>query len=199
MSESERKGYIISDQYASYFLTFTIVGWADLFTRKELKEIIIDSFKFCQDNKGLILNAYVIMSNHVHLVARAKGGSDGLSAIIRDFKKHTSKQLVKFILNDKKESRKDWIKMVFSYHAKYNKNNSKYQVWQQDNRPKILLQPKFTSQKIQYIHLNPVRNAIVKEAVDYLYSSARNYHNYSDTILEVEVIDFGVTEGYLPL
>ena len=150
MSITERKGYFISDQYASYFLTFTVVAWVDLFTRKEMKELIIDSFKFCKQNKGLVINAYVIMSNHIHLIAKARDDSDGLSAIIRDFKKHTSKQIMKFVLNSNKESRRDWMKMVFVYHAKYNKNNSKYQVWQQDNRPKILLYPKFISQNLAY-------------------------------------------------
>jgi hypothetical protein len=27
---TDRKGYIITDQYALYFLTFTVVGWVDL-------------------------------------------------------------------------------------------------------------------------------------------------------------------------
>jgi REP element-mobilizing transposase RayT len=199
MSKNERKGYYISDQHACYFLTFTVVGWVDLFTRNELKKVIIDSFKFCQEKKGLIINAYVIMSNHIHLIARAKEDSEGLSAIIRDFKKYTSKLLLNYVLNNKKESRSDWMKIVFSYHAKYNKNNSNYQLWQQDNRPKILLHPKFISQKIQYIHLNPVRSGIVENAEDYLFSSARNYLNFEYIILEVDVIDFGVTEGYIAM
>lgn len=199
MSESERKGYYILDQYVSYFLTFTVVGWVDLFTRKEIKGIIIDSFKYCQENKGLVINAYVIMSNHIHLIARAKEDSGGISAIIRDFKKYTSKKIVKFVREGKKESRSDWIKMVFSYHAKYNKNNAKYQVWKQDNRPKLLLHPKFIYQKLNYIHFNPVEEEIVENPEDYLYSSARNYLSYEEVILEVEIIDFGVTEGYVAL
>jgi putative transposase len=192
------KGYVIGDQYETYFLTFTIVGWVDLFTRNECRDIIIDSFKYCQLNKGLIINAYVIMSSHIHLICRAKEESEGLSAIVRDFKKFTSKKLLDFVLNDKKESRKEWLKVVFQYHAKYNKNNTNYQVWQQNNQPKILLNPKFISQKLQYIHNNPVKEKIVEKPVDYLYSSARNYIDIGENILEVEIIDFGSTEGYIP-
>jgi REP element-mobilizing transposase RayT len=84
-----KSGYQILEQYASYFLTFTVVGWVDLFTRKECRDIIIESLKYCQKNKGLVLNAYVIMSSHKHLIARAEENSSVLSAIIRDFKKHT--------------------------------------------------------------------------------------------------------------
>ena len=138
-----RKGYVISDQYATYFLTFTIVGWVDVFTRKELKDIIVDSLDFCQKQKGLIINAYVIMSNHIHLVASAKPESPGLSAIIRDFKKFTSKKILEFVLGNKSESRQEWMRIVFVYHARFNKNNAKYQVWQQNNRPKICFTPSF--------------------------------------------------------
>ena len=197
MSKTEKKGYKIVDQFAAYFLTFTIVGWIDLFTRIECREIIIKSLKYCQKNKGLILNAYVIMPSHIHLIASATENSKGLSSIIRDFKSHTFRELKKFILNSKFESRKDWLKVVFSYHAKYNSNNTNWQIWKQDNRPKILLYPKFTMQKIQYIHNNPVENAIVEKPEDYLYSSARNYVGIEEVMLKVDIIDYGVQVGYI--
>ena len=195
--KSVRKGYVIAEQYSTYFVTFTIVGWVDVFTRKELNEIIVDSLKFCQKQKGLIINAYVIMSNHIHLIVRAAPDSEGLSAIIRDFKKYTSKKILEFVLTDKKESRQEWMKIVFAYHAKYNKNNSKYQVWQQNNRPKMLIHPRFSQRIISYIHLNPVRSKIVDQPEDYVYSSARNYAEYKEVELEVEIMDFGVTDGYV--
>jgi len=44
--------------------------------------------KYCQAKKGLVVNAYVIMSSHVHLVVRGEESSDGLSNILRDIKKH---------------------------------------------------------------------------------------------------------------
>ncbi len=62
-------GYKIRNQYAVHFMTFTICGWVDVFTRKETKQIVIDSLnKYCIENKGLILYAYVIMTNHIHII-----------------------------------------------------------------------------------------------------------------------------------
>lgn len=84
-------GYKINNQYHTHFLTMTIVGWADIFTRLVYKEIVVDSLKFCQKEKGLVVHAYVIMSNHIHLIATAHENSKGLSAIIGDFKKFTAK------------------------------------------------------------------------------------------------------------
>ena len=194
---SNRKGYYIGNQYGLYFLTFTIVGWVDVFTRKECKDIIMDSFRYCVENKGLVICAYVIMENHIHLVTRAKEDSSGLSAIVRDFKKFTSNRILDFVMNSKKESRKDWMMMVFKYNAKYNKNNKDFQVWQQHNRPKEMLHPKFIFQKINYIHRNPVVSGVVDSEEDYLHSSARNYIEREDFLMKVEVIDFGVQNGYV--
>ncbi len=193
----DKKGYTIDNQYAAYFLTFTVVGWVDLFTRPACKTILIDSLKYCQEHKGLIVHAYVIMSNHVHLVLRAEEGSAGLSAIIRDFKKFTSKSLLKWVLTSSQESRREWLEIVFKHHGIRNTNNTTYQVWQQKSCPKILLHSRFTNQKINYIHNNPVAAKIVDKPEDYVYSSARNYMNIPHALLDVNVIDFGVEEGYV--
>jgi len=194
---TQRKGYIIANQHAMHFVTFTIVAWVDLFTRKECKEIVVKSLKYCIENKGLMLFAYVIMPSHIHLIISAKQSSDGLSSIIRDMKKHTSKEILKWVLTSGKESRREWLEVVFKYHAKYNKNNSTYQVWQQDNQPKVLELPKFTLQKLDYIHHNPVEVGIVSEPWHYQYSSARNYADLAGVIIDVNIIDFGVQEGYV--
>ena len=64
--------YFIDDQQATYFLTFTIVQRIDVFSRKEYRDIIVDSLNYCIKEKGLRIHAWVIMTNHVHLVARAE-------------------------------------------------------------------------------------------------------------------------------
>lgn len=80
----------ITNQNAMHFLTFTVVGWLDVFTRKYYRDIIVDSLKYCQKEKGLRLYAFVIMSNHMHLVVSTEIEYE-LSDVIRDFKKHTAK------------------------------------------------------------------------------------------------------------
>jgi len=188
-------GYQIRNQFHTHYLTCTIVGWADVFSRKCYKDIIIDSLAYCQKEKGLIVYAFVIMSNHIHLIAAAKEGSKGLSAILGDFKRHTSKQIIKTI-KAQPESRREWLLNLFAYHAKYNRNNQNYQVWIQNNHPIELISPKWIQQKLAYIHLNPVRAGIVKEASHYLYSSASNYRDGTG-ILAVTVIDMGITDFYV--
>jgi putative transposase len=78
-------GYKIRNQGASHFITFAVVEWIDVFTRKQYCDIVLDSLKHCQSERGLVLNCWCIMSNHLHLIASAK--NHDLSDIVRDFKK----------------------------------------------------------------------------------------------------------------
>lgn len=163
--------YQIKNQQELHFLTFQIVGWVDIFTRQIYRNIIIDSFQYCIAQKQLKLHAFVIMSNHVHCVLST---DSNLSDIVRDFKKHTSKQILKTIKIEQ-ESRKDWMLMVFKYFAKFNKRTEEYQVWTHENHAIELSNNELINSKINYIHQNPVRAGIVENDFDYLYSSARNF------------------------
>jgi len=71
-----------------HFITFAVVEWLDVFTRKENRDILLDSIRYCQKEKGLAVHAWCIMSNHLHLVISSKNGS--LSDGLRDFKKFMS-------------------------------------------------------------------------------------------------------------
>ena len=83
-------GYQIKEQNSLHYLTFQVVNWADIFSRSVYRDIVLDSFRYAMEHKGFQLFAYVIMSNHVHLIANSINGD--LSGTIRDIKKFTSKR-----------------------------------------------------------------------------------------------------------
>jgi REP element-mobilizing transposase RayT len=168
------KGYKIRDQEGIYFISFAVVGWVDVFTRKKYCEILVESLKYCQSKKGLIIYAWCLMSNHIHLIVQARYGD--LSNIIRDFKKFTSAEIIKAILTNPVESRKDWMLKIFSEAGRQNCRNKNYQFWRQDNQPKVLFGEKFIDQKLNYIHNNPLVAGIVDKAEEYTCSSARDYY-----------------------
>jgi REP element-mobilizing transposase RayT len=172
-------GYKIRNKKEIHFVTFAVVEWVDAFTRKEYRDIIIESLKFCQKEKGLLLYGWCIMSNHVHLIASAI--NENLSDILRDFKKFTSKQIIAAIIkNVTGQERMD----ACDFQTQAEKS---YQFWRQDNQPKELYSPAFTVQKLNYIHNNLVEAGLVEKAEYYLYSSARNYIYGNDSGL-VEVL-----------
>jgi REP element-mobilizing transposase RayT len=161
------------------------MGWVDVFTNKHYKFIVIDSLKYCQLNKGLVIFGYCIMSNHIHMIARAEGEMT-LSDILRDFKKYTSKAIIKAIA-EIPESRKSWMLSHFKVAGKNNGRDHGFKFWQDGNHTELIQSNKFFNTKLDYIHNNPVKELIVERPEEYLFSSARNYaglSNYLDIVLE---------------
>ncbi|GHV57091.1 transposase [Bacteroidia bacterium] len=146
--------YRISEQDELHFVTFQIVRWVYIFTRKIYRDIVMDSLRFCQHHKGVEIYAFVIMSNHIHLLVRSQTAK--LSDTIREFKSYTAKQMLEIIDSDQ-ESRKEWLLNLFAFAAKQHKRNEKYQIWTHENHAEIIYSNKFIDQKINYIHENPVR------------------------------------------
>lgn len=157
--------YFINDQNAVYFLTFTVVDWVDVFTRKEYKVVIADSLNYCIANKGLEVFAWCLMSNHLHLVCKANENSR-ISDVIRDFKKFTAKTILE-IIKTEPESRRDWILYRFEFAGKFDNRISKYRFWQDTNHAIQLDRNELIDQKINYTHENPFRAMIVRQQEDY--------------------------------
>jgi REP element-mobilizing transposase RayT len=178
--------YKIYDKSKAYYVTLTVVNWIDVFTRKNHKLKIIESLKYCQAHKGLVIFAWVLMPSHLHIVVRADEEFT-LSEILRDFKKHTAKEIIKQI-KEEPESRREWLLNEFEKAGKDLKRIKNYKFWQDGNHPKEIITNRFLNEKVNYIHMNPVEDMLVSCAEDYLYSSARNYADL-DNLLDVELID----------
>lgn len=167
---------------AAYFLTATVVGWADVFTKPVYKDAIIDSLKYCIDKKGLNIYAYCLMTNHLHMLANTEEGFL-LEDTIRDFKRHTSTEIIRLI-QDEPESRREWLLSLFGIAGVESPKNNSYKFWQTGNHAIEIYSEKFVWEKINYIHENPVRAKLVKKPEDWIYSSASNYLG-EESILEI--------------
>ena len=170
----------------AYFITITTVGWIDVFTRLNQKFAITNALRYCQNNKGLEIYAYVLMSSHLHLLCKATDGFI-LSDVIRDFKKFTSKKIITTIIEEP-ESRREWLLDYFSKATEHLKRDQQYKVWQDGYHAEHIYSNSFIKQKINYIHSNPVKEKIVTLPEDYYFSSARNYAGL-DWEIEVVLLD----------
>jgi REP element-mobilizing transposase RayT len=177
--------YKAKDNDKAYFITVTTVEWVDLFTRLNHKYTIINALKYCQENKGLEIYAYVLMPSHLHMLCRVKEGFN-FSDMIRDFKKHTSKALIENI-KEQVESRREWLLGLFSKACDHLKREQSYKVWQDGYHAEEISSNKFIYQKLNYIHNNPVKDKIVEKPEDYLFSSARNYAEL-ESFIQVELL-----------
>jgi REP element-mobilizing transposase RayT len=170
-----------------YFISFAVVEWLDVFIRNEYKNIIVDSLRYCQKEKGMEVFAWCIMSSHLHLIFRSAGGQKP-ELLIGDFKRFTSKAIVRAIIENQQESRKEFLLEQFKKAGNNSSNVNQYQFWRHDNHPIELWSNKVIDEKIDYIHQNPVEAGLVFRAEDYVYSSAADYAGEKGLLNDVIII-----------
>ncbi|MDD3582033.1 MAG: hypothetical protein PHW74_13560 [Desulfobacca sp.] len=175
-----RSRYKIVELKHPHFITCTIVGWLPVFTRAKYLDIITASLTFCRQQKGLLIHAYVILDNHLHLVV----SSDNLSQVMRDFKRHTAKE----ILTIARQDNKIWLLKQFEWFKSGHKGLSQHQVWQEGFHPQAITTEEMLRQKLEYIHYNPVKLGLVDRPEHWRYSSARHYLG-QEGVLEIDLVE----------
>lgn len=179
--------YKFHNKQGLYFVSFATVYWIDVFTRQLYFDVLSDSVIYCRVHKGMELYCYCFMPSHVHFIFRS--ANEQPMELLQDFKRYTSKKVIEAIENNPQESRKEWLLWMFKRAGKKRGNISKHQFWQHHNKPIELWSEKVIKQKIDYIHNNPIESGFVTNAVDWKYSSARNYQD-DNTILEIDSVGF---------
>ena len=165
--------YKFHDNESLYFISFAVVYWIDVFVRDEYFRIIIDCWKYSQENKGLEIYAWCIMPSHVHMIVGTSGKK--LDVIIGEMKSYTSTQMKKVIKENIAESRKEWMVWMMERAGKKNSNNNEWQFWQQHNKPVELKDHEMFRKALNYIHQNRVVAGFVVKEEDWQYSSARDF------------------------
>jgi len=165
----------------AYLCTCAFVDWLPIFNGGYAYfEVVLDSLAYCRRNKGLVLHAYVLMVDHLHLIAR----HEDMSGFIRDFKSWTARGYLERLAADKKG---DWLEIMRRTVRKEGRMQE-FQVWQDGFHPKSITSDAMMLQKMKYIHNNPVRKGFVVAPEDWRYSSARNYLRGDQSVLEIDLV-----------
>jgi putative transposase len=162
-----RSRYRFGEADAPHFLTCTVVGWQAVFTRPDTAQFLLDSLTFLQNNHRITLFGYVVLENHMHMIAAAPD----LSEQIRNFKSFTARRVIDFLTDQKQEAMLRLLAMFKLSH----KSGSDFQLWQEGSHPQMIQDEDMMIQKLEYIHMNPVKRGYVDEPTHWRYSSARNY------------------------
>ncbi len=144
-----RSRYKFIDNDGLYFVTSTIIQWIPIFSSEPYFEIVINSLKFCREQKKMKLHAFVILDNHLHLIV----SGDHLKETLKSFKMFTAKE----ILNKFKTDNSEWLLHQLEFHKLRYKTRSTHQVWQEGLHPELVNEERIFIQKAEYIHHNPVR------------------------------------------
>lgn len=181
------RNYKFHNPEGVYFVSFAVVEWLDIFSYDEYRNIILENLQYCQGEKGMEIFAWCIMPSHVHLVFRSLGSrKPGL--LLGDFKRVTSKSIVKALIENKHDFRNMLLLTQFRKSATHSSNVDHYQFWQHDNHPIELWSNRVIDEKIDYIHQNPVKAGLVFKAEDYPYSSAVDYVGKQGLLNDLVVI-----------
>ena len=170
-----RSRYKFTQPNQPHFMTLTVLHWIPVFTRPDTVNILFDSFRYLA-NEGLRIYAYVILENHLHLIAQ----SEQTDKDIARFKSYTSRKLLAYLQEKNVKSILDQL----AFYKKAHKGDRTYQFWQEGVHPELIQGEGMMRQKIEYIHQNPVKRGYVDKAEHWRYSSARNYAGL-DGVLEV--------------
>jgi REP element-mobilizing transposase RayT len=162
-----RSRYQFGESPFPHFLTCTVVGWLPVFTRPETVQIVLDSWRFLQDQDRMVLLGYVILENHLHFIAAA----EDLPKEVADFKSYTARRIIDHLNDRYVETLLDGLR----YHKARHKGDREFQLWQEGSHPKAIETEEMLRQKLEYIHNNPVKRGYVEDPTHWRYSSARNY------------------------
>ncbi|NEP18935.1 MAG: transposase [Leptolyngbya sp. SIO4C1] len=163
-----------------HFITCSTVEWMPIFSKPELVAILLNSLQFLQAQKRLTLYSYVIMENHLHLIAIA----DDLSKEVGNFKSFTARSIVDWLQAN--QSKSYWLTRLKAAKLKH-KTGQRYQLWQEGFHPKMIASEAMLKQKLDYIHNNPVKRGYVDNPAHWRYSSYRNYMG-EPGLLDVTII-----------
>jgi REP element-mobilizing transposase RayT len=143
------------------------VGRLPAFSRPEAAQVVLDSWRYLQEQGRMALYGYVVMENHLHLVASAPD----LAKEIGDFKSYAARKVIDLLRAHHEQSTLDILgKLRPAYKA-----DREYQFWDEGSHPQMISSPAMMREKLDYIHGNPVRRGYVDDPTHWRYSSARNY------------------------
>ena len=168
----------------TYFLTFTVKNWYYVLDRHYRWNIIANSLKYFQKNKGLKLYGFVFMINHLHLITFSKD----TIAFVRDFKKFVAREILKNIRQTEPNMLKIFrvqvrdteptVGKIFRVQVRDTEptvvrdTEPTYEFWNKTNMPELIVSEKFFLQKMNYIHENPLKRNYVIKTEDWYWSSA---------------------------
>jgi REP element-mobilizing transposase RayT len=147
------------------FFTATCLNWQPLLADSSRKDIIVESLRFIARDNRVVVYAFVIMTNHIHIIWQMVEGHERQN-VQRDFLRYTGQSILKTFRNENSS-----FNDILIVEAK----DRRRQVWERNSLSIELWTPSVFEQKLNYIHENPVRAGLCRCAEDYKYSSARYY------------------------
>ena len=160
--------YLISQDSPALYITLVTKDRLPVFQKDDMKDVLCRAIE--EARKGFLLFAYVIMVDHLHLLTSRPSTT---SEVLRVLKGLTARRVIDYL----KEN--NYSRSLTKLQHQERDRNYKYSLWQREKNVLPLFSEAMFMEKLNYIHLNPVRAGLVKSTTDYRWSSARIWQGCS--------------------
>ena len=154
----------VSRDSRALYITVVAKDRLPVFKTNAVKLVTCRAIDEARKSGGFLLFAYVIMPDHLHLLTDCPKNS---ADVLRYVKGLTGRQVIDYLKEHNYQS-----SLAKLRHEEWKRKHS-YSLWQQEKNVFSIFSEAVFMQKVNYIHLNPVRAELVERAVDYSWSSAR--------------------------
>lgn len=178
------RNYRFHNPKGVYFVTFTCVQWIDVFVKDKYVTPFIDCI-VKQQNKGLNVHAFCIMTNHVHMIISAQNGNPGV--LVNQIKSQFTKKYVNVLKSDSNQARRDRIMKIIATGETTRYGNPSYMLWMRHNKPIELWSNYVIDRYLNYTHNNPVKAGFVIKPYHWKYSSASAYVG-DECLLDIDLL-----------
>jgi REP element-mobilizing transposase RayT len=154
----------VSRDTQALYITLVAKDRLPVFRSEAIKAVTCNALDEARRSGGFLLFAYVIMPDHLHLMTNEPTTS---AEVLRYTKGISSRRVIDYLKQNNYQSSLEKLR-----HQERKRKHT-YSLWQQENNVLSIFSEAVFMQKVNYIHLNPVRAGLVERAIDYRWSSAR--------------------------
>jgi putative transposase len=169
------------------FWTSSIIEWLPVFRSRTACLAVVSIMADCRARYDVKLIAYVLMPDHIHLAVWAEN-ADTVKTFIRQFLRRSSVEIANLADSAGQRGNKtatEWLER-FRNRAR---GRARVRVWKEDGRAFPVTELDALQEKLDYIHQNPVRRALVENGVQWEFSSA-SWYEYGTGIIEIDTLDW---------
>lgn len=170
-----------NEQNTFHYVTLVTYDRVPVFSSDRACEIFITTLEEVREKYPYKLVGYVIMPDHVHAIVNRS--VDTISAWLRRVRGNSARRVLAWLREEAHLSSLKKLQLTIPQ-----KRNHRHAVWQKDPSVVDLWSPKFVRQKLNYLHLNPVRAGLCQHPADWKWSSYRAYlpHRAGDVPIEID-------------
>ncbi|HSS20722.1 MAG TPA: transposase [Pyrinomonadaceae bacterium] len=161
----------VSRDSQALYITAVARNRLPVFQKEAIATVMCKALDEARKSGGFLIFAYVIMPDHIHLLTNQAGKS---ADVLRYLKGITARRAIDYLKDNNFES-----SLAKLRHQEW-KREHKYSLWQQEKNVFSVFSESMFMQKVNYIHMNPVRAGLVERAIDYRWSSARIWQGCPD-------------------